>query len=191
MYDAYVSYSVKDEHFVTQVLSSELEHGEPSYRLCLHYRDLPHNAYVADSITEAVTSSKRSIIILSNNFVVHEWTRYDVRSALHEVLKSRGKSVILVLGDIPYRDLDPDLRLYLKRNTTIHWSDRLFWDKLRFHLPPAPPARVALQASLPAGYCQAIYEVPQFSNHHHLTLSHQHKIYEQRTLESQLTQKIY
>ena len=52
-------------------------------------------------------------------------------------------------------------------------------------------ARVALQASLPAGYCQAIYEVPQFSNHHHLTLSHQHKIYEQRTLESQLTQKIY
>ena len=191
MYDAYISYSIKDESFVCQVLGPELEHGEPSYRLCLHYRDLPHNAYVADSITEAVTSSKRSIIILSNNFVVHEWTRYDVRSALHEVLKSRGKSVILVLGDIPYRDLDPDLRLYLKRNTTIHWSDRLFWDKLRFHLPPAPPARVALQASLPAGYCQAIYEVPQFSNHHHLTLSHQHKIYEQRTLESQLTQKIY
>jgi Leucine-rich repeat (LRR) protein len=191
MYDAYISYSIKDESFVSQVLGPELEHGEPSYRLCLHYRDLPHNAYVADSITEAVTSSKRSIIILSNNFVVHEWTRYDVRSALHEVLKSRGKSIILVLGDIPYRDLDPDLRLYLKRNTTIHWSDRLFWDKLRFHLPPAPPARAVLQASLPAGYCQAIYEVPQFSNHHHLTLSHQHKIYEQRTLESQLTQKIY
>jgi len=191
MYDAYISYSIKDESFVCQVLGPELEHGEPSYRLCLHYRDLPHNAYVADSITEAVTSSKRSIIILSNNFVVHEWTRYDVRSALHEVLKSRGKSIILVLGDIPYRDLDPDLRLYLKRNTTIHWSDRLFWDKLRFHLPPAPPARAVLQASLPAGYCQAIYEVPQFSNHQHLTLSHQHKIYEQRTLESQLTQKIY
>ena len=191
MYDAYISYSIKDESFVCQVLGPELEHGEPSYRLCLHYRDLPHNAYVADSITEAVTSSKRSILILSNNFVVHEWSRYDVRSALHEVLKSRGKSIILVLGDIPYRELDPDLRLYLKRNTTIHWSDRLFWDKLRFHLPPAPPARAILQASLPAGYCQAIYEVPQFSNHQHLTLSHQHKIYEQRTLESQLTQKIY
>jgi len=191
MYDAYISYSIKDESFVCQVLGPELEHGEPSYRLCLHYRDLPHNSYVSDSITEAVTSSKRSIIILSNNFVVHEWTRYDVRSALHEVLKSRGKSIILVLGDIPYRELDPDLRLYLKRNTTIHWSDRLFWDKLRFHLPPAPPARAILQANLPAGYCQAIYEVPQFNNHHHLTLSHQHKIYEQRTLESQLTQKIY
>ena len=191
MYDAYISYSIKDESFVCQVLGPELEHGEPSYRLCLHYRDLPHNAYVADSITEAVMSSKRSIIILSNNFVVHEWTRYDVRSALHEVLKSRGKSIILVLGDIPYRDLDPDLRLYLKKNTTIHWSDRLFWDKLRFHLPPAPPARAILQANLPAGYCQAIYEVPQFSSNHHLTLSHQHKIYEQRTLESQLTQKIY
>ena len=31
MYDAYVSYSLKDEHFVSAVLSAELEHGEPGY----------------------------------------------------------------------------------------------------------------------------------------------------------------
>ena len=131
MYDAYVPYSIKDENFVCQVLSPELEHGDPSYRLCLHYRDFPHNAYVEDSILEAVSSSKRTLIILSNNFLVHEWSRYDVRSALHEVLKSRGKCIVLVLGDLSTRDLDPDLRTLIKRNTTIHWSDRLFWDKLR------------------------------------------------------------
>ena len=69
--------------------------------------------------------------MLSNNYILHEWARYDVRSALHEVLKARGKAVILVLGDVPTRELDPDLRLAMKTNTTIHWSDRLFWDKLR------------------------------------------------------------
>ena len=54
-----------------------------------------------------------------------------VRSALHDVLKTRGRAIILLLGDAPQRDLDPDLRHYMKTNTTIHWSDRLFWDKLR------------------------------------------------------------
>ena len=33
--------------------------------------------------------------------------QYDVKSALHDVLKSRGKSLILVLGDISYHDPDP------------------------------------------------------------------------------------
>jgi len=202
MYDAYVPYSIKDENFVCQVLSPELEHGDPSYRLCLHYRDFPHNAYVADSILEAVSSSKRTLIILSNNFLAHEWNRYDVRSALHEVLKSRGKCIVLVLGDLSTRDLDPDLRTLIKRNTTIHWSDRLFWDKLRFHLPPTNykrnpgPSIHQLHAghhvlSQEPTYCQsAIYEVPQFPGHQ-LTLNHQHKAYDQQTLESQLTAKIY
>ena len=132
MYDAYVSYSIKDEHFVTQVSSTELEHGDPPYRVCLHYADLQQSSYVADTISEATQRSKRTIIVLSNNYILHEWSRYDVRSALHDVLKGRGKAVILVLGDVPTRDLDPDLRHYMKTNTTIHWSDRLFWDRLRF-----------------------------------------------------------
>lgn len=188
MYDAYITYSIKDEHFVTQVLSAELEHGDPSYRVCLHYQDLPQNTYVADSIIEAVASSKRTILVLSNNFVIHEWSRYDVKSALHDVLKSRGKSLILVLGDIPYRELDPDLRHYLKSNTTIHWSDRLFWDKLRFHLPPVP-SNSSQRPTVPINYCHPIYEVPQYPAH--LTLGHHHNIYEQGTLDSQLTAKIY
>ena len=79
MYDAYVTYSLKDEHFVSQVLSAELEHGEPGYRVCLHYADLPQTSYVADSICEATHTSRRTIVVLSNNYVVHEWSRYDVR----------------------------------------------------------------------------------------------------------------
>jgi len=188
MYDAYITYSIKDQHFVSQVLSAELEHGDPSYRVCLHYQDIQQNNYVADSIIEAVASSKRTILVLSNNFVIHEWSRYDVKSALHDVLKSRGKSIILVLGDIPYRDLDPDLRHYLKSNTTIHWSDRLFWNKLRFHLPPVP-SNSSRHPTVPINYCHPIYEVPQYPAHH--TLGHHHNIYEQGTLDSQLTAKIY
>lgn len=136
LFDAYVSYSVKDDSFVNQVLAPGLEQTDPGYRLCLHYRDFNVSAYVADTIVEAVESSRRTIVVLSENFLHSEWCRFEFKSALHEVLKERHRRlVVVVLGDIPRRDLDPDLRLYLKTNVCIEWGDRLFWQKLRFAMP--------------------------------------------------------
>lgn len=136
LFDAYVSYSVKDDAFVRQMLAPGLEQGEPAYRLCLHYRDFNVSAYVADTIVEAVESSRRTIVVLSKNFLQSEWCRFEFKSALHEVLKDRRRRMIVILlGDIPQRDLDPDIRLYLKTNTCIEWGDRLFWQKLKFAMP--------------------------------------------------------
>ncbi|KAK8722150.1 hypothetical protein OTU49_012504 [Cherax quadricarinatus] len=136
LFDAFVSYSSKDEGWVNQVLAGELERGERPYRVCLHYRDFPVTAYIADTIVEAVESSRRTIIVLSKNFIENEWCRFQFKSAHHEVFKKRRQRlIVIVLGEIPARDLDPDLRLYLKTNTCIHASDKLFWDKLRFAMP--------------------------------------------------------
>ncbi|XP_037080570.1 toll-like receptor 6 [Pollicipes pollicipes] len=136
LFDAFVSYSDRDKSFVQHVLAPKLEHGEPPYRLALHYRDFAHSAYLADTIVEAVESSRRTIMVLSKNFIENEWCRFQFKSAHHEVLKDRQKRLIVILlGDIPLRDLDPDLRLYLKTNTCISWDDKLFWDKLRFSMP--------------------------------------------------------
>ncbi|KAK6636750.1 hypothetical protein RUM43_010413 [Polyplax serrata] len=138
LFDAYVSYSVKDESFVNQVLAPGLEQTDPRYRLCLHYRDFNVSAYIADTIIEAVESSRRTIVILSKNFLHSEWCRFEFKSALHEVLKDRRRRLIVItLGEVPQRDLDPDLRLYLKTNTCIEWGDRLFWQKLKFAMPDA------------------------------------------------------
>ncbi|XP_017772235.1 PREDICTED: toll-like receptor 6 [Nicrophorus vespilloides] len=136
LFDAYISYSVKDEAFVSQVLTPGLEGSEQGYRLCLHYRDFNVSAYVADTIIEAVESSRRTIIVLSKNFLHNEWCRFEFKSALHEVLKDRRRRLIFVVtGELPQRDLDPDLRLYLKTNTVIEWGDRQFWQKLQFAMP--------------------------------------------------------
>jgi len=139
LFDAFISYSSKDESWVVEELAPALEHGDPSYRLCLHYRDFPVNAYVADTIVQAVESSRRTIMVLSENFIKSEWCRFEFKSAHHQVLRDRRKRLIVVLlGEIPHKDLDPDIRLYLKNNPYLTWGDKLFWEKLRFALPDVP-----------------------------------------------------
>ncbi|XP_066599210.1 toll-like receptor Tollo [Prorops nasuta] len=139
LFDAFVSYSSKDEAFVAEELAPVLEMGNPSYKLCLHYRDFPVGNFIADTIVQAVESSRRTIMVLSENFIKSEWCRFDFKSAHHQVLRDRRRRLILVLvGDVHQRDLDPDIRLYLKTNTYLQWGDKLFWEKLRFALPDVP-----------------------------------------------------
>lgn len=136
LYDAYVIYSMQDENFVAQGLSHGLE-NDIGYRLCLHYRDFTLNAntFIADTICDAIDNSKRAIMVLSKNFLYNEWGRFEFKGAVHEILKRRRKLIIVLYGDIPQRDLDADIRLYLKSNLCIEWDDKKFWQKLRLAMP--------------------------------------------------------
>ncbi|XP_076047634.1 toll-like receptor 6 [Oratosquilla oratoria] len=136
LFDAYVSYSSKDEAWVTQVLAAELEQGEKPYRVSLHYRDFPVSAYIADTIVEAIEASRRTIIVLSRNYIDNEWCRFQFKSAHHESLKNRCHDVvIIVLGDVYEGDLDEEMRFLLRGATCVFANDKHFWPKLRGGLP--------------------------------------------------------
>ncbi|KAK0079414.1 hypothetical protein PV325_001288 [Microctonus aethiopoides] len=145
-FDAYISYSAVDENFVSRVLVPGLE---SSYRLCLHYRDLGAGANVADAVAEAADSSRRTILILSRNFLHGEWSRFEFKAALREALRGKGRSVILLLvGGVCPRDLDADLRKRISSHTVLVWDDKLFWQKLKFAMPDVSPIPV-LERPLP------------------------------------------
>ncbi|KAG8198042.1 hypothetical protein JTE90_001877 [Oedothorax gibbosus] len=136
LFDAFLSYSKKDEAFVCQFLAPGLECGKNHYRLCLHYRDLPIGGYLSDAIVEAIESSRRTIVVLSENFIRSEWCRYDFKSVHHEVLRScKNNLIVILIGRLEQEDIDPELSLWLKHCTFIAWGDNLFWEKLRFALP--------------------------------------------------------
>ncbi|KAI5731822.1 hypothetical protein M8J77_016634 [Diaphorina citri] len=138
LFDAFVSYSSKDEAFVAEELAPILENGDPAYKLCLHYREFPVGGYIGDTIVQAVESSRRTIMVLSENFIKSEWCRYEFKSAHHQVLRGKKRLIVILLGEVPQKDLDPDIRLYLKSNTYLQWGDKLFWEKLKFALPDVP-----------------------------------------------------
>ena len=136
IFDVFVVYSGMDDMFVGQVLAPELELGSSHYRLCLYHRDLPSLQYVADAIVQASDAARRTVVVLSDSFLKQDWSRYDFRSGLHAAMRASGKrTIFVVLGDIVERELDAELRLYLKTCTVVRWGETKFWQKLKFSLP--------------------------------------------------------
>ncbi|XP_066298142.1 toll-like receptor Tollo [Branchiostoma lanceolatum] len=133
-YDAFISYSSRDELVVIRELAPGLE--ERGFNLCLHYRDFPVGACIATTIIETVETSSRTIILLSQNFVDSEWCALEFKAAHRQVLEDRrNRIVVIVLDDLELQNVDKDLQFYLKTNTYLKWGDPWFWSKLCYALP--------------------------------------------------------
>ncbi|KFM81810.1 Protein toll, partial [Stegodyphus mimosarum] len=138
LFDAFVSYSKKDENFVAQCLVPELECGAPSYRLCLRYRDLPMSGNVAEAITEAIECSHRTIIVLSEPFLKSEWCRFELKSAYRESQYNRKhKLAVVVMDKMSFKLIDSDAKICFRSAPMIRWGDKRFWEKLRYAIPSA------------------------------------------------------
>ncbi|XP_078661437.1 uncharacterized protein LOC144905584, partial [Branchiostoma floridae x Branchiostoma belcheri] len=133
-YDAFISYSSRDELIVIRELAPGLE--ERGFKLCLHYRDFPVGACIATTIIETVEASRRTVILLSQNFVDSEWCALEFKAAHRQVLEDRrNRIVVIVLDDLELQNVDKDLKFYLKTNTYLKWGDPWFWSKLCYALP--------------------------------------------------------
>lgn len=111
LFDAYLSYSKKEEAFVCQMLAPELEYASPSFRLCLHYRDLPvASDLLTQAIVEAIHASRRTILLLSENYLKNEWSKFEFKHAHLEMMRtSRQKLIFILLGSINLKEIQGKL----------------------------------------------------------------------------------
>lgn len=142
IYDAYISYSRKDEQFVFQEIVSKLE-GEPyRYKLCVHFREFPIMQTIGETIYRSIEGSRRTIVVLSDNLLNNEWRNTEFQIAHQSALKNNAQNLIIIQkGYLDKRLYGPGLKLCLNSKVYLKNTDPWFLEKLYFAMPERPRIR--------------------------------------------------
>ncbi|CAL9694839.1 unnamed protein product [Knipowitschia caucasica] len=124
--------------------------GLEPLRLCLHRRDFLPGRFIMDNIVTAIESSRRTLFILSQNFVKSDWCKYELDFTHFQLLEGncREDAAILVLLEPLSHDEIPKrfcrLQSLLSSTTYLQWPQDPdqreqrdhFWTSLRQALSP-------------------------------------------------------
>ena len=111
--------------------------NEQYYKLCIHERDwLPGNL-ISWNIVNSVQNSKRTILVLSKDFIESIWFQVEFHTAYYQMLEDKiDRLIVVVRGQLPPKEqLDKDLVFLLTTKTYLVWGEKWFWEKLRYALP--------------------------------------------------------
>ncbi|XP_013415489.2 toll-like receptor 1 [Lingula anatina] len=149
VFDAFVSYNCHDRHWVIQRLLPKLEY-DAGFKLCLHDRDFIVGHDILDNIVDALEVSRKTILVLSNNFAESQWCQLEMTMAQHKLFDENKDILVLVLlEDIKPENLSNRLTLLLRKQTYIEWpreeeGQDLFWERVKAALQ-RPPGYEPLQ----------------------------------------------
>ncbi|XP_072943251.1 uncharacterized protein [Epargyreus clarus] len=145
-YDAFVSFTHRDEDFVQDKLVPELEGGRRPLRLCVHSRDWEIGGMITEQIARSVSETRRTIVVMSREFLESKWGKMEFRAA-----HALDRVILLLRGDVVcVAKEDPELRAYLITKTYVHADDPLVWDRVRDAVLRARRPRPSAVPALPA-----------------------------------------
>ncbi|KAF1388156.1 hypothetical protein PFLUV_G00087290 [Perca fluviatilis] len=143
-YDAFISYNSSDEKWVMEELVPNLEGNQSSFKLCLHHRDFELGRDIVDNIVSAVYSSRKTICVVSRNFLRSEWCSLEIQLASYRLFDEHRDILLLVfLEPISERQVSSyhRMRKVMLKKTYLQWpgpdctnptqAQELFWYHLR------------------------------------------------------------
>ncbi|XP_055958050.1 toll-like receptor 4 [Patella vulgata] len=138
VHDALVAYCVEDGDWVLHDLLPIVEEGE-NITLCIHERDFLGGKLIIDNIVQHMESSRKVLVVLSNDFARSKWCQFEMSLAQKLVIDRSIESVVVVLlEDIEAVNMSKSLNALLKTTTYIKWQDNenknIFWQMVKTSL---------------------------------------------------------
>ncbi|KAK3612019.1 hypothetical protein CHS0354_021694 [Potamilus streckersoni] len=141
-YDAFISFADEDREFVRDFMLKELEHKR-GMRLFVSFRDFIPGREIASNIIEAIHNSRKTVMILTENFLLSKWCVYEFQMAYQESIHSgRDAFIVILYEDIPieriYRVIN--MKVVFQSNSYIEYphvsrsdgnehAKNMFWDR--------------------------------------------------------------
>ncbi|XP_050403178.1 uncharacterized protein LOC126819270 isoform X2 [Patella vulgata] len=144
LFDAFISYksTMVDENFVLNELFPHLE-TQMNFKLCLHFRDFIPGETISNNIIWAVENSRRTILVLTPDYVESEFCMFEYQKAQHEMLRRKQRIIPIMFQDInDIEHVDKTLQSILDSITYLEWPGEdspkkieKFWKRLEFSMP--------------------------------------------------------
>ena len=123
-----------------------LEAPQCGFHLCVHDRDFVPGITITKNIMTAIEYSRRTILVLTPDFIKSGWCDLEFQAAHKRALDDRSNFLIVVLlKEVNDRDLDETLKLYMKTNTYVSGNDKWFWQKMLYAMPKIPIDKLKAQ----------------------------------------------
>ncbi|CAG2198475.1 unnamed protein product [Mytilus edulis] len=140
-FDAFVSYADEDQNFVHEKFINHVER-DGELRVCAHKRDFLVGKDIAANITDAIHRSRKTVCIISNNFLNSYWCMFEFNMARMESIYSRdGENIVylIFLEQIPTNTLPLILLELVQSKSYIEfpndeYGDTVFWENLKQEL---------------------------------------------------------
>ena len=133
-YDAFIVYSdiPDDRHWVHYKLVNELE-KDYGFRLCVEHRDFHPGIDQLDNIENAIRSSRKVLVVLSENLLQGQWCVDSVKMALNV---DHNKLIVIMYKNVLLSGVPNVIQHMLESKGSISWieepalAQKLFWKKL-------------------------------------------------------------
>lgn len=130
-FDAFLAFSHENLNLVKEFVE-RLENGQIKFKLCFYQRDWRIGESIPGCILQSIEDSRRIIVLMTPEFLKSSWGTFEFRTAIRATSVDRDKRlIIIVYPEVEdFRNLDSELRIYMKYNTYLRRDDPLFWRKL-------------------------------------------------------------
>ncbi|KAK8767567.1 hypothetical protein V5799_005651 [Amblyomma americanum] len=133
-FDVFLSFSSKDREWAYSELLPKVEAN--GFSVCTYDRNFKGGFLIQDIVQEVVCCSRRTLLVVTQNYVESEWCRWEFRVAQHRALEDNiNRLIVVVVGDVRPEGVDEELQRYMQETNYVRWGEAHFWDKLLYSLP--------------------------------------------------------